>query len=102
MKSMISSMPVYNMPALQLPNKTLNTFNKMMINFWWGDGVDKNKKLTYTIKWNELCKPIVDGGLGIRKFKENDLALLAKTTWRCVFNEYLLYTKIIVPKYCPN
>ena len=68
-------------------------------NFWWGDGVDKKK--FHTIKRNELCKHSEEGGLGIRKSKENNLALLAKIVWRCLTNEKLLCTNIIKAKYCP-
>ena len=38
--------------------------------------------------------------MGIRKSKENNLALLAKTAWRYINNEDLLCTKIIKAKYC--
>lgn len=65
-----------------------------MRSFLRGDEVDE--KRYHTSKWSELCKPIEERGLGIRKFKENNLALLAKTTWRCITTDQnLLCTKII-------
>lgn len=76
LKFVVSSLPVYDMLALQLPNKTILSMDKMMRNFWWGNGVDKRK--FHTIKWSDLCKPIEEGGLGIRKSKKNNLVLLAK------------------------
>lgn len=59
----------------------------------WGDEADK--KWYHTSESSKLCKPIEERGLGIRKFKENNLALLAKTTWRCITTGNLLSTKII-------
>ena len=57
----------------------------MFTSFFWGD---KSKKTNvHTIKWKEICYPIKEGGLGIRDTKENNLALLAKTCWRCLTNE---------------
>lgn len=99
-KSIVSFLPVYNMSVLQLPSKTLDSLDKMMRKFWSGDRVDKTK--FHTIKWSELCKPIEEGGLGIRESKENNISLLAKTVWTCITNENLLCTNIIKDKYYPN
>ena len=87
------------MLALQLPNKTLDSLDKIMRKFWWGDGVDKKK--LHTMRWNELCKPIKEWDLGIRKSKDNNMALPAKTAWRRRTNENLLRTKIIKVN-CPK
>lgn len=42
-KSVIPSLLVYNMSALQLLNKIFQALDKMMMEFWWEDGVDKKK-----------------------------------------------------------
>lgn len=62
----------------------------------------KRKRNIYTIKSKEVCKPIKDGGLGIRDTNDNNLALLAKTCWRCLANEEKLSSKILNVKYYPN
>lgn len=49
-----------------------------------------------------FCKPIVDGGLGIRDAKSNNLALLGKTCWRHLRDDNLLCSKILKAKYCPK
>lgn len=38
----------------------------------------KKTKEFHTIKWNDKCKPIEDGGLGMRDTKKKNIALLAK------------------------
>ena len=58
-KYVVSSLSVYNMSILQLPDQILESLDKMMRRFWWGDGV--NKKKSHTIKWSELSKPIEEG-----------------------------------------
>ena len=60
-KSVASAILIYDMPVLRLPNKTIDTIDKMLRSFWWGDG-EGNKKMN-TLKWNELHKPITEGGL---------------------------------------
>lgn len=71
----------------------------MMRNFWWGDSVDKKK---FHINGLNYVNPLRKGRLVLEKSKENNMALLAKTAWRCITNENLLCTKIIKAKFCPN
>ena len=89
---------VYNMSVLQLLNKTTNSIDKLYRKFWWGEKEDKNK--FHTIKWSEICKPIDEGGLGIRDSRSNNIALLSKTGWRYMNEENLLCSKVLKAKYC--
>lgn len=68
--------------------------------FWWGDG--EGKKKMHNLKWKEFCKTIVDGGLGIRDAKSNNLALLGNTCWCLLRDDNLLCSKILEAKYCPK
>lgn len=86
--------------VLQLPNKPTETIDGMFTKLWWGENEEKKK--IHMIKWSELCKPINEGGLGIRHTKSKNLALLAKTCRRCLNSNDLLCTKNLKPKYCPN
>lgn len=56
----------------------------------------------HIIKWSELCEPIDEDGLGIRESRENNMALLHKTCWRCITNEDIFSTSILKAKYCPK
>ena len=51
---------------------------------------------------SEVCKPINEGGLGIRHAKSKKLSLLAKICWRCLKSNDLLCPRILKAKYCPN
>ena len=90
-KYVASSIPVHKMYVLHLPKRTIDEIDKMYSQFSWGDS-DKNKKI-HTINWNEIRRPIGEGELGIRHSRDNNLAQLVKTCWRCLSNEKF------VPKY---
>lgn len=76
------------MSSLYLPNKTSEAIDKIFRAFWWGE--NEGKKEFHTIKRAELRKPIAEECLGIRDTKNNNLALLVKTCWRCLIDENLL------------
>ena len=56
----------------------------------------------HLIKWKELCRPIEDGGLGIREFDSNNKVLPAKACWNYLNKPDLLCAKILKAKYCTN
>lgn len=82
------AIPVYNMSSICLPNKTSEAIDKIFRAFLWDE--NEGKKKSHTIKWAELRKPNTKEGLGIRDTKNNNLALLVKTCWRCLTYENLL------------
>ena len=53
------------------------------------------------IAWDQVCKPISEGGLGIRKIKSMNKALLAKQGWR-VYHDFKEWSTIWKHKYLFN
>ncbi|XP_042518493.1 uncharacterized protein LOC122092221 [Macadamia integrifolia] len=72
------------------------TFNQMlekwMRNFIWMGEIDSTKKTT--VKWDSICKPKKEGGLGIRRLRDVNKALLAKLTWK-IKNEESQLSRLI-------
>lgn len=99
-KLIVLVLSIQNMPVLHLPNKTLDTMDKTQKSFCWGDG--EGKKKLDTLKWKDICNPIVDGGVEIRDTKSNNLTLLAKICWHCLNDDNLLCSKTLKEKYCPK
>lgn len=60
--------------------KFANTIDKFQRNFLW-TGTEEKKRTTL-ISWDQICKPIRDGGLGIRYIQNMNRVLLAKQGWR--------------------
>jgi hypothetical protein len=53
----------------------------MFKNFWWGFPSKKTRNLSLK-SWDSLCLPKDQGGLGFRKMKEVNLALISKLGWK--------------------
>jgi ribonuclease HI len=65
------------------------------------DTSTKEKKRMPLIAWDQVCKPVREGGLGIRKIRSMNKAFLAKQGWR-VFHENKEWSTIWKHKYLLN
>ncbi|XP_077222175.1 uncharacterized protein LOC143856017 [Tasmannia lanceolata] len=65
--------------------------------FLWGGG--SNKRGVPLVKWESVCKPIKNGGLGSKRVKEFNHALLGKWLWRFGVEQSFLWVKVIRSKY---
>jgi len=61
---------------LKLQRVYAKRLQKIQRNFLWGWGSD-GRKIAW-IKWENICKPKNEGGLGIRDKKKFNVSLLAK------------------------
>lgn len=52
--------------------------------------------------WDKLCKVKENGGLGFKKLRDFNVAMLAKQTWRLVNNSNPLVTKLMQARYYPG
>ncbi|KAF5200960.1 hypothetical protein FRX31_009452 [Thalictrum thalictroides] len=46
---------------------------------WTGNPMEKK---AITVSWDKCCKPVQEGGLGIRKLGDLNLAMLTKLAWQ--------------------
>nr|GEZ16883.1 hypothetical protein [Tanacetum cinerariifolium] len=63
-KSVLCSLQVYWASVFILPTAIVNDIERLMRDFLWNFGVFKRGKAC--ISWNSVCKPKVEGGLGIK------------------------------------
>ena len=54
------------------------------------------------MSWEKLCAPKSCGGMGFKKLKEFNLALLAKQGWRLQQSYDSLVYKVLKAKYFPT
>lgn len=78
-KAVLSSMPVHLMSTIILPVSTLEKLDSLSRSFVWGSG-------QHLVSWEKVCKPKTEGGLGIRKSRDMNRALIAKVGWRLLYD----------------
>ena len=65
--------------------KFVESIDKIQRNCLWTSTEEKRRMPL--IAWDQVCKPIKEGGLGIRKIRSMNKALLAKQGWRTYHND---------------
>jgi len=65
--------------------------------FLWGWG--REKRSIPWVSWENLCKPMEEGGLGIKNVRNFNGTLLAKWKWRLMGEEKGMWKEILVSKY---
>ena len=96
-KSTLSSLPTYFLSILPIPRKVANRIEKLQRDFLWS-GISGDSKLNL-VKWAEVCRPVQVGGLGIRRLRSFNSALLGKWLWRYGIETDALWRKVIEAKY---
>jgi hypothetical protein len=80
-KSVAAAIPSYAMSSFLLPISFCKQLDKLFKDFWWGFPPNKSHNLSLK-SWDSLCLPKAVGGLGFRKMKDVNLALLSKLGWK--------------------
>jgi hypothetical protein len=71
------------MSSFLLPNSFCFELDRIFKNFWWGFPAKKSRNFTLKA-WDSQCIPKAMGGLGLRKMREVNLALVSKLGWKQV------------------
>ncbi|KAL0394886.1 UNVERIFIED_CONTAM: hypothetical protein Slati_4454800 [Sesamum latifolium] len=87
------------MSCFRLPDTFLRDIEGLMAYFFWN--MVTNSK-THWLAREKLCLRKDEGGLGFRRLKENDVALLAKQSWRVAFQPNGILSKVLGQKYYPE
>ena len=79
-KSTLSNLPTYFLSLFPIPAAVANRIEKLQWNFLWGGLGDKPK--FHLVRWATVFTPPSLGGLGLRKARLFNDALLGKWLWR--------------------
>ncbi|XP_026450605.1 uncharacterized protein LOC113350687 [Papaver somniferum] len=95
-KSVLCSIPIYNMAVYKWPSSIIKICERIIRNFLWT--VDSEERKYDTLKWNKVCTPYNEGGLGIRRLMVINKALLMKMMWKLLTSE-VDWAKFFTAKY---
>ncbi|KAK1318767.1 hypothetical protein QJS10_CPB04g01215 [Acorus calamus] len=98
LQAVLSSMPIFFLSMFRLPvvvEKRLETIRRR---FLWC-GANSEVKKPYLVKWDLVCLPKMRGGLGVRKLKEFNLALISKWVWQWMVNQGAMWVRLLKERY---
>lgn len=68
-----------------------------MRKFWWGENSNGNSLMLKC--WDSICTPKSGGGLGFRRMKDLNRALIAKLAWSIAVKDDILWVQLVRTKY---
>ena len=98
LKLVAVAIPAYAMGTFLIPNSCCKELDRSFKNFWWGFPSKKTKNLSLKA-WDSICSPKALGGLGIRKIRDVNLALISKLGWQLLNNSDSLWVSQMQGKY---
>ena len=99
-KSVVQAIPQYTMSTFRVPDGVCNELDALIRKFWWG--TNKSGRFLALKCWDSICQPKEFGGLGFRKFRDINSALLSKLGWNLLTEENKLWISLVKAKYLKN
>lgn len=97
-KNVLQAIPTYAMSIFLLPHELCNKIEVALNGFWWTGNQESRKGIRWR-RWDDLCMPKKVGGMGFRKIREFNTALLGKQAWRLIQYPNSLVSRIFKAKY---
>jgi len=102
-KSILSSIPIYYMSTVLFSKYFIEKINSIIRRFWWAGVQEENQTNHIAYRsWDDICKPIDKGGLGIRDLELVNLSLIIHSAWNIATNNNPLLSAILKAKYHPS
>ena len=98
--SVLQSLPLYTFAWFQVPDTICNKMDSVIRSLWWGH--EQAERKLHLLNWDQICKPKKLGGLGLKKFKSMNQAMLAKQFWKLNHQPQSLFARTFKAKYYPN
>ena len=88
-KSIIQAIPTYSMGCFKFPIGLCHEIEALIKKIWWDQRGDCRK--IHWIKWEDMTKSKIVGGMGFRDLALYNDSLLAKHAWRLLHNKTSLF-----------
>ena len=96
-KSILIAPQTYVMSTFVLPLEICENLASAIAQFWWSSNPPKRR--IHWAKWENVCLPREEGGIGFRMIHEFDLTLLTKQLWRVVQYPDSLVARVLRGRY---
>ena len=96
-KSTLSSLPTYFLSLFPILVKVAKQMEELQRDFLW-NGIGDEHKL-HLVNWSKVCRPVKNGGLGIRCLRRFNSTLLSKWLWHYGVENDALWRRVIWAKY---
>lgn len=94
-KSVLNALPIHALSIIKPPKKLIQHLEKSMAAFLWNS---KERHRKRWVSWSQICRPLAEGGLGIRSLDQVMTALHAKRCWSVILGESA-WAQYMVRKY---
>lgn len=96
----LTTIPYYTMQTTLIPKGVIQSIERLSRNFLWGEV--EGERRCHLVNWETVTLSKDQGGLGIRRLREMNLAFLAKLGLRIMNDEECLWIKMMKNKYSIN
>ncbi|XP_058774436.1 uncharacterized protein LOC131648722 [Vicia villosa] len=97
LKSVLGSLPIFTLSFYLAPRKVIREINKIQSNFLWG-GIEERRRI-YWVCWNDVCRPVDKGGLGLRRMEDFNMTLLLKWKRRILESTNSVWYSMLKARY---
>lgn len=95
--SILNSLPTFFLSFFKAPKKVIKTIVSLQRNFLWG-GSEEKRKIAW-VRWEKVCLPKKEGGLGIKNIEWFNKALLSKWRWRLLMGDEGMWVRVVKARY---
>jgi len=81
-KSVLNSLPLFQFSILA-PSRILRKMEEIIRKFFW-KGAKQNEKMFSLVSCDSISKPLLEGGLNLKKLGVKNITMGAKLIWRII------------------